>query len=102
MRVSESRFRELILDKGPDTLAPAFEQDGVIDDTGVDEAEEDDPLGDSDGQTGEGGNVNPAEICGAGGGASLMFGLMGLVGMRRGGRRRRTGTTQGGTKGREY
>lgn len=100
--VSDSRFRELILDMGPDTLAPAFEPGGVIDDSGIDEAEEENPLGESDDQLGEEGSVNPAGICGAGGGASLMFGLMGLVGLQRSGRRRRTGTAQGGTNGRAY
>lgn len=33
--------------------------------------------------------IGPAELCGAGSGASLMFGLMGLVGVQRSGRRRR-------------
>jgi len=100
--VSDSRFRELILEMGPDTLAPAFEQDGVIDDTVNEETEEDEPNGDLDEETAEDGSVNPAGICGAGGGASLMFGLMGLVGMQNRNRRRRTGTAQGGTNGRTY
>jgi hypothetical protein len=100
--VGSARLRELVLAMYSPIPPEAFEQGGVIDDTGIDEAEQDDALGDSDGQTGEGGNVNPAEICGAGGGASLMFGLMGLVGMQNRNRRRRTGTAQGGTMRRKY
>ena len=95
--VSEARLNELILEMGPDVLPGAFEPGGAIEET-----EEDEPNGDLDNETGEDGSVTPAEICGAGGGASLMFGLMGLVGMQNRNRRRRTGTAQGETNGRTY
>lgn len=98
--VSESRFGDLILDMGPDTLAPASEQGGVIDDPDLEEADEDAGLEDPAGQSGDDAGVSSVELCGAGSSASMMFGLMGLAGVQRSGRRRRTAKAPGRTAGR--
>jgi len=89
-----------ILDDAPDTLAPASEQGGVIDDPDLEEADEDAGLEDPAGQSGDDAGVSSVELCGAGSSASMMFGLMGLAGVQRSGRRRRTAKAPGRTAGR--